>query len=157
MRRHKGFSLIELLLVVSVILIIAAIAIPNFLRSRMRANEASAVASIRVINTAAVTYSITYPDLGYPAQLVILGGANPCTASSAQSCLIDDVLALGAKAGYNFAWTGDGATPSVTYIVTGTPQAVGASGQQMFCSDQSGVIHYDVTGSGCTSTSLALE
>ena len=157
MRSHKGFSLIELLLVVSVILIIAAIAIPNFLRSRLRANEASAVASLRVINTAAITYSITYPNLGFPAQLAILGGLNPCTASSTQSCLIDDVIAQGTKAGYNFAWTGDGATPSVAYTVTGTPQAVGASGQRMFCSDQTGVIHYDVTGSNCTSASLVLE
>src|SRR5213082_539367 len=83
----RGFSLIELLLVVAVILIIAAIAIPNFLRSRMRANEASAVASIRVINTAAVTYIITYPDIGFPAQLNTLGGVNPCTASSTTACL----------------------------------------------------------------------
>jgi prepilin-type N-terminal cleavage/methylation domain-containing protein len=156
MRSHKGFSLIELLLVVAVILIIAAIAIPNFLRSRMRANEASAVASLRVIDTAAVTYSITYPDLGFPPQLTTLGGANPCSSSSTQSCLIDDLLAQGTKAGYSFVWTGDGATPSVSFTVTGTPQAVGASGQRMFCTDQSGVIHYDPTGSGCTLASVVL-
>jgi prepilin-type N-terminal cleavage/methylation domain-containing protein len=156
MRSHKGFSLIELLLVVTVILIIAAIAIPNFLRSRMRANETSAVASLRVIDTAAVTYSITYPDLGFPPQLTTLGGANPCSSSSTQSCLIDDLLAQGTKAGYSFVWTGDGATPSVSFTVTGTPQAVGASGQRMFCTDQSGVIHYDPTGSGCTLASLVL-
>src|SRR3982074_1964593 len=102
MRKQKGFSLIELLLVVAVILIIAAIAVPNFLRSRLRANEASAVASLRVINTAAVTYSITYPDMGFPALLTALGGANPCTASSAQGCLIDDILAQGTKSGYTF-------------------------------------------------------
>src|SRR5882724_5341133 len=107
MRNQKGFSLIELLLVVSVILIISAIAVPNFLRSRLRANEASAVASLRVINTAAITYSITYPDLGLPAQLTTLGGVNPCWASSTQSWLSDDSLAQGSKAGYSFAWTGD--------------------------------------------------
>src|SRR6266851_6282420 len=129
MRSHKGFSLIELLLVVAVILIISAIAVPNFLRSRLRANETSAVASLRVINTAAVTYSITYPDLGFPAQLTTLGGANPCSASSTQSCLIDDTLAQGTKGGYAFVWTGDGATPSVSFIVTGAPQSVGGSGQ----------------------------
>jgi type IV pilus assembly protein PilA len=157
MRSHKGFSLIELLLVVAVILIIAAIAVPNFLRSRMRANEASAVASLRVINTAAVTYSITYPDLGFPAQLTTLGGANPCAASSTQSCLIDDVLALGTKAGYSFVWAGDGAVPSVNFLITAPPQVIGASGQRMFCTDQTGVIHYDLTGSGCTIASLALE
>lgn len=157
MRRHKGFSLIELLLVVAVITIIAAIAIPNFLRSRLRANEASAVASLRVINTAAVTYSITYPDLGFPAQLLALGGANPCVGNSGQACLIDDILSQGNKAGYNFAWTGDAAIPSVTFTVTSTPQVVGSSGQRMFCSDQTGLIYYDVTGSGCTSGSLVLQ
>jgi type IV pilus assembly protein PilA len=157
MRSHKGFSLIELLVVVAVILIVAAIAVPNFLRSRMRANEASAVASLRVLNTAAVTYSITYPTLGFPAQLTTLGGVNPCSASSTQACLIDDTLAQGAKSGYTFVWTGDGATPSVSYIVTGAPQAVGATGQRMFCTDQSGVIRYDPSGSGCTSASLVLQ
>ena len=157
MRRHKGFSLIELLLVVAVITIIAAIAIPNFLRSRLRANEASAVASLRVINTAAVTYSITYPDMGYPAQLLTLGGVNPCVANSGQACLIDDVLSQGNKGGYNFAWEGDGAVPSVTFTLTSAPQVIGSSGQRMFCTDQTGLIYYDVTGSGCTNASLVLQ
>ena len=157
MPRQKGFSLIELLLVVTVILIIAAIAIPNFLRSRMRANEASAVASLRVLNTAAVTYSITYPDMGYPASLATLGGANPCTSSSTQSCLIDDYLAQGYKSGYNFVWTGDGVVPSVTFTLTATPEAIGASGQRMFCTDQAGVIRYDPSGSGCTGSSSPID
>ena len=157
MKNRNGFSLIELLLVVTVILIISAIAVPNFLRSRQRANESSAVASIRVINTAAVTYSMTYPDLGFPASLATLGGANPCTASPAQACLIDDLIAQGMKSGYSFIWTGDGATPSVTYLITGTPQVVGSSGQRMFCTDQTGVIRYDPTGSGCTSASSTLD
>jgi type IV pilus assembly protein PilA len=158
MRSHRGFFLIELLLVVAVILIIASIAVPNFLKSRLRANEASAFASLRMINTAAVTYSMTYPDMGFPAQLTTLGGANPCTvASSTQACLIDDSLSQGNKGGYNFVWTGDGAVPSVSFLVTGTPLVVGASGQRMFCSDQTGVIHYDPSGSGCTSASLVLQ
>jgi len=158
LRKQKGFSLIELLIVVAVILIISAMAVPNFLRSRLRANEASAVASLRMINTAAITYSIIYPDLGFPAQLTTMGGANPCaTASSAQACLIDDTLAQGNKSGYNFVWTGDGAVPSFSFIVTGTPQVVGGSGQRMFCTDQTGVIHYDLTGSGCTNASLVLQ
>jgi type IV pilus assembly protein PilA len=157
MRSQKGFSLIELLLVVAVILIIAAIAVPNFIRSRMRANEASAVASLRVINTSAVTYAMTYPGQGYPALLTALGGANPCTASSTQSCLIDNVLAQGTKSGYSFAWAGDGLTPSVTFTIGGTPQVIGASGQRMFCTDQTGVIRYDSSGSGCNSSSLAIQ
>ncbi|HXN96919.1 MAG TPA: type II secretion system protein [Candidatus Acidoferrales bacterium] len=158
MRKQKGFSLIELLIVVSIILIISAMAIPNFLRSRLRANEASAVASLRMINTAAITYSITYPDMGFPAQLSSLGGASPCaTATSAQACLIDDTLAQGTKSGYLFVLTGDGAVPSFSFIITGTPQAVGSTGQLMYCTDQTGVIHYDPTGSGCTNASLALQ
>jgi prepilin-type N-terminal cleavage/methylation domain-containing protein len=157
MRYRNGFSLIELLLVVTVILIISAIAVPNFLRSRQRANEASAVASIRIVNTAAVTYSMTYPDLGYPAQLTTLGGANPCTASSTQACLMDDLLAQGVKSGYSFVLTGDGAVPSVSYTVTGTPQAVGSSGQRMFCTDQTGVVRFDPSGSGCSSASATLD
>ncbi len=69
MRRQKGFSLIELLIVVAIILIIAAFAIPNLLRSRMAANEASAVSSIRTINAAMITYSLSYPTVGFCQQL----------------------------------------------------------------------------------------
>ena len=157
MRKQKGFSLIELLLVVAVILIIAAIAIPSFMRSRMRANEANAVAALHVIHTAAVTYSATYTDLGYPATLISLGGANPCTAASTQSCMLDDQLAQGLKDGYSFVWTGDGLTPSVGFTLTAKPVSVGSSGQTMYCTDQSGVIFYDPSGSGCTNASQTLN
>ena len=157
MRNQKGFSLIELLLVVAVILIISAIAIPSFLRSRMRANEASTVASLRVIVTAAVTYSNTYPNLGYPAQLAFLGGANPCTSASSQACLVDDSLAQGLKDGYKFELTGDGLTPSYSFTLSATPQVVGSSGQNMFCTDQTAVVHYNPSGAGCTSASSTLQ
>jgi len=157
MKNRNGFSLIELLLVVAVILIISAIAIPNFLRSRERANETSALASIRIINTAAVTYSLTYPNLGYPTTLLAMGGANPCSPSPAQACLLDDLLAQGTKSGYSFAWTGDGLLPSIGYRITGTPQVVGSTGQRMFCTDQTSVIHYDSSGSGCTIASPTLD
>jgi prepilin-type N-terminal cleavage/methylation domain-containing protein len=153
MTKQKGFSLIELLIVVAIILVISAIAIPSYLRSRMQANEASSVSSLRMLNTAAVTYSSTYVDVGFPAALANMGGVNPCTATAAAACLVDDLLSQGTKSGYSFAWTGDGATPSVAYSLTGTPLVVGGSGQRQFCTDQTGVIRYDPSGAGCTPSS----
>jgi type IV pilus assembly protein PilA len=155
--RQKGFSLIELLIVVAIILIISAIAVPNLLRARLAANQSSAVGSIRTINTSALTYSMTYQDSGFPASLAAMGGAQPCSASSTSACLLDDVLASGTKSGYTFVWTGDGNTPSVGYTITATPISVGSTGQSMYCSDQSGVTYYDPSGAGCTSTSASLQ
>src|SRR5437660_7932105 len=112
-KRQKGFSLIELLIVVAIILIIAAIAIPNLLRSKMAANEASAVGSLRSLNTACITYSTTYGS--YPTTLASLGPA--ATASSTTADLIDSVLASGTKSGYSFTYAGGGSTYNITAII----------------------------------------
>jgi type IV pilus assembly protein PilA len=156
-RKQDGFSLIELLLVVAVILIMAAIAVPNYLRARMVANESSATQSVRTINTSVITYASTYQNVGFPPTLLVLGGATPCVAGSATACLLDTVLSAGTKAGYTFIYTGDGITPSVTYAITATPVTPGLSGQRQFCSDQVSVIRYEPSGTGCTSASAPLQ
>ncbi len=151
MRRQKGFSLIELLIVVAIILIIAAIAIPNLLHARMAANESSAVNSVRTISTAEITYSSTYPTVGYAPALSNLGGITPCTPSSTTSCLIPSDLAAGYKAGYNFAAVGAGGPPAVQYYATAVPQVVNQTGIRSFCSFEDAIIRVQPTGAAIPS------
>jgi type IV pilus assembly protein PilA len=153
MNTQRGFSLIELLIVVAIILIIAAIAIPNLIRSRIAANESSAVYSIRAINTAQVAYSSTFPTVGFADNLTKLGpSAGPPTVNAAG--ILDDVLGCAAqpcqKSGYRFAIGGTAGAPVSVYSVTGLPVSP-SSGRRGFCSDEQAVIKFDPAGGiACT-------
>jgi len=165
MSKEKGFSLIELLIVVAIILIIAAIAIPNLLRARMAANESSAVASIRTINTAEITYQSTYPTVGFAPALVNLGGALgvACIPSSTTACLIDSVLANNGnpansgKSGYKFS-TGAGTVAggvNVGYAIVGQPITINQTGIRAFCSEEDAVVRVDPAGV-CSNTEAGI-
>jgi type IV pilus assembly protein PilA len=144
--RSRGFSLIELLIVVAVILIVAAIAIPNFVRSREAANEASAVQNLRNITTAEYLYSTTY-GVNFTTNLISLSG-NTGNPDQTHAELIDEVLASGVKSGYSIGYT-PGATNSlgqvVTYTVNASPLVPGSTGQRYFYTDQTCVIRWNAT------------
>jgi prepilin-type N-terminal cleavage/methylation domain-containing protein len=145
MRKQKGFSLIELLIVVAIILIIAAIAIPNLMRSRMSANESAGAQTLRTIITNEIAYSTSYPTVGYPATISDLGGAIPCTPNSTSACLIDSVLGCAAQPctrdAYRYGTTGiaiAAGQPNTDFVVHATPIGP-TSGLKDYCSVSDGV------------------
>ena len=157
MRKQRGFSLIELLIVVAIILVIAAIAIPNLMTARIRANESSAVATIRTLNTAQTTYQMRYN--GYADTLTKLGG-NPNAPSASAAGLIDFVLGCPAqpcpKSGYNFAVVNTIGTPVVSYEIWAIPLSP-STGSKSFCSDQLSNMTYDPNAGNPPTCSVAVQ
>ena len=144
MNREKGFSLIELLIVVAIILVIAAIAIPGLLRAKISANEASAARSVREIATAEVAYNATYPQVGFAPDLASLGGTAPCSPSAATACILDDNVSAGRKSGYKFFAAGfaNGGTTNSDFVGSSAPNGFNQSGVRNFCIVSDGTLRY---------------
>ena len=144
MRDECGFTLMEMVIVLALILILAAITVPSLVESKMNANEASAVACIRSINTAEVSYQAVYG--GYADTLQNLGGAEPCTKSAETACLLDESLSNGDKSGYKFAAIGGNASGGMntTYVAGTAPEVFDHTGKRLFCSTEKGVIRADL-------------
>lgn len=145
MHKSKGFSLIEILIVVAIILVIAAIAIPSLLRARIAANEASAVGSLRALNTAQISYNSSYPTVGFAITLASLAGVNCAPPGSTGACLIDTQLASGSKSGYSFTLGGLLGTPNATYQFRADPLSPNQSGVRYFCTFADAVIRVGTT------------
>jgi len=142
MAKQRGFSVIELVIVVAIILILCAIAAVNLRKARITANQASAVSSLREINNAQAIYASTYPDAGYSSNLLRMGsnGSDCQSSTKSNACILDPSLASGIKSGYIFDLLGDGNLPDMSYAATATPQAAGISGDCTFTSTQSAQI-----------------
>lgn len=149
MRRQQGFSLIELLIVVAIILIIAAIAIPSLVRAKISANESAAAASVRQITTAQITYASSYQYAGFAAALSNLGpGGSNCGSgpSSTNACILDSVLSSGSKSGYQFSSAGSGGsggTPNTQFVASSAPLTYNSTGVRNFCAVTDGVLRID--------------
>lgn len=136
--RKKGFTLVEIMIVVAIIVLLAAIAIPNLLRARLSANEATSIAAMRTLSTAMESYRAAQSPPAYPAALASL------IAPTSDPPYIDSVLGGGTKGGYTYTLAGAG----TTFTVVAAPVTAGVTGVRSFFVDQSGVVRVGTTSAG---------
>lgn len=155
--KQEGFSLIELLLVVAVILVITAIAVPNLLRARISANESAAAATIRNLNNSQATYILNFGNVGYADTLAKLGPGNPCNENNA--CLVDEWIGCAAqpcaKSGYQYYLVAAAGPPVGSYTFTATPVGWNSTGRRNICTVEDGVIRQQVGASAKLSSGVA--
>ena len=152
-RQSNGFTLMELLIVIAIILILMLMAIPTIGSLKKKANETSAINSVQVISKAELQYESTYPSNGYACTLPALGGDPASGAPSMASAqILQGDLTSGFKSGYIFTLsckdkvTVNGTDRFNSYTITAIPQTVGKTGDRGFCSDQFGTITFDPAG-----------
>src|SRR5271163_913901 len=159
MKSQRGFTLMELVIVLAIILVIAAVTIPSLIAMKIHANEASAMASIRAIQTAQTSYEAAYPTEGYAGSLAVLADSESCRQSSTTACLLDEGLSTGTKAGYNFAVSAgnaiDGANTS--YVAGAAPMSYNRTGVRRYCSTEKSVIRLDANTEGSTAPPMTEE
>jgi len=143
--QEHGLTIVEVMIAASFMLLSVAVAVPHYARSQMAKNEVAAVNSLRSVYQAELAYQAAYPKIGFPENIMVLGGGAPCKASDKSACLIANPVASGLDNGFHFA--GKGETPingaNTTFTAGAAPETFNSTGTHLFCTMQDGKIRWD--------------
>jgi type IV pilus assembly protein PilA len=153
LKHERALTLTELLVTLVLIMVIATLAVPRLLHSRIAANEATAISSVQSVVRAQAAYAAKYPTRGFAEDLARLGGTAPCVPAAEHACLIDRLLTKGAKSGYNFSASVTERSPNgiaVGYVVSAAPETYNKSGVRWFCSVSGSPVRFSANAEGRT-------